>query len=330
MKTFTDIVKLNQMELKAYLKKYLLSKKYEPKCEDGFLYAKGNIPILLVAHMDTVHKDTVKEIKTVTNEKGQKVYSSPQGIGGDDRCGCYIIMECIKEGNRPSVLFLEDEEIGCVGAKKFTHTSYINNLDVNFMVELDRRGSKDAVFYSCDNKEFTKFIEANTDHKLAYGSCSDISTLMPASKIAGVNLSCGYYNEHTLTHTVVYEEVMDTLDNVIDLCCVCKNVEKPFEYVAKSYSYSNYDFSRYYSDVNRYGNYGMGSNYKTEKTPSKSKTKKKKKDTTLYMEVSYFDKWSEEDTYAIVTGNSKLECWMEFFETYSHVCMDDVIDYDFY
>ena len=54
MKSFGDICKMTQPEVKAYMKSFLTSKKYEPIDEDGFLYAKGDVPVLLVAHMDTV------------------------------------------------------------------------------------------------------------------------------------------------------------------------------------------------------------------------------------------------------------------------------------
>lgn len=42
------------------------------------------------------------------------------------------------------VLLCEDEEVGCIGAKKFTSGSL--RPQVNYIVELDRRGSNDAVF----------------------------------------------------------------------------------------------------------------------------------------------------------------------------------------
>jgi hypothetical protein len=67
MKSFENICKMTQPEVKAYMKDYLASKKYNVVDEDGFLYAKGDIPVLLVAHMDTVHDEQCKKI---INEKG--------------------------------------------------------------------------------------------------------------------------------------------------------------------------------------------------------------------------------------------------------------------
>ena len=220
MKTFEDICKMTQKEVKAYMHEYLTSKKYKVVNEDGFLYAKGDVPVLLVAHMDTVHKEQCKEIV-----KNDGKWSSPQGIGGDDRCGVFIIMNIVKKLNC-SVLLCEDEEIGGVGAHKFVKAKfgdftdtgefvefrYIDHLDVNYMIEFDRKGSNDAVFYSCDNKKFTNFVTDSTGFKFAYGSYSDISTLMPEAKLAAVNLSCGYYNPHQTSEYVVYDEMIDTID----------------------------------------------------------------------------------------------------------------------
>ena len=45
-----------------------------PTCEDGFIYAKGDIPVLLVAHMDTVFPEPPKEL--VYKEKQDKLYKS--------------------------------------------------------------------------------------------------------------------------------------------------------------------------------------------------------------------------------------------------------------
>ena len=51
-----EILRMKQMTLKSHLEAKLEAAGYEPKSEDGFLYAKGTFPVLLVAHMDTVHE----------------------------------------------------------------------------------------------------------------------------------------------------------------------------------------------------------------------------------------------------------------------------------
>lgn len=52
---FESILKMTQRELKEHLVQQLRTHDYEPVCKSGFLYAEGTVPVLLVAHLDTVH-----------------------------------------------------------------------------------------------------------------------------------------------------------------------------------------------------------------------------------------------------------------------------------
>lgn len=332
MKKFEDFCYMTQKGVKEYMKQYLTSKKYDVIDEDGFLYAKGDVPILLVAHMDTVHKEQCESIIIADGKM-----SSPQGIGGDDRCGVFIIANIIKK-HHCSVLLCEDEEIGGVGARKFTQTEYIKNLGINFMIEFDRRGNNDAVFYSCDNKDFTKYVLDNTGFKTATGSFSDISVLMPASKLCGVNLSSGYYNAHQLTEYVAYDEMFDTIEAAYAL--ITAECEKPFEYVAKTYAYDNYGnsygkngygyrgmYDDYYDDYDYYDG-GYGSRESSITTKRKDLPSKASKDTYLELVVSIINEAGQVE-YMFATGSTKAECWLDLFTSYPGMCFDDIVDYEF-
>lgn len=308
MKRFEEICGMTQKEVKLYAQKYLIDQKYKVVNEDGFLYAKGNIPVLLVAHMDTVHKEVCKEILTDNN-----IISSPQGIGGDDRCGIYIILNILKDLNC-SVLFCEDEEIGGVGAKKFAKSKYISELDVKYIIEFDRKGNNDAVFYSCDNKEFTKFITETTGFNEVFGTFSDISIIAPEAKIAAVNLSSGYYNAHTTNEYVKISEMENTIKVAKKLI---QTESKSFEYIAKTYN----RYSGSYYD-NCYGrNYYGTSNQMSFDSIAKN-------DFDLELEVVYCNAFGEE-SFDYVSGKTKAECWAKFFMDNPDVCFDMVTDYSF-
>ena len=345
MKSFEEICKMTQPEVKKYMKGYLTNKKYNVVDEDGFLYAKGDVPVLLVAHMDTVHKEQCKKIV----EQDGKM-SSPQGIGGDDRCGVFIIMNLVKRLHC-SVLLCEDEEKGCQGAHKFTDATYkrtddkgniivekyINNLGVNYMIEFDRRGNKDAVFYSCDNKDFIDFVEDATNFKFAYGSCSDISVLMPASKLSAVNLSCGYYKAHTTDEYVVYNEMIDTLDAAEAL--IKEKCDKPFEYVEKKracVSYGNYgryggsyggSFGGGYDYYDGYG-YGYGRSVFNDSETDKREdlAMMAKADVELELEVIVCP-YGIKEKCIIASGATKAECWMNLFIDNPNIRFNDIVDY---
>ena len=250
MLTFEEIVRKPQHVLKKALMSELTRMGYRTRTKKGFLYAKGNVPVLLVAHLDTVHKEAVKDI---CYSADGNIVMSPQGIGGDDRAGVYMILQIIQR-YRCHVLFCEDEEVGGVGASAFAASDI--RPSVNYIIELDRRGSDDAVFYDCDNPEFTEFV---TDHRFIedYGSFSDISIIAPALGIAAVNLSAGYFHEHT-RHEYVDMAVINR--NIQRVCQMVSTPTQKFEYIESMFGGWRLRGGRYYEDAldfNRYyGNRG--------------------------------------------------------------------------
>ena len=75
--------------------------------------ATGDIPIALVAHMDTVFKKPPEEIFF---DQKHNVMWSPQGLGADDRAGVFAIVQIVRSGLKPHVIFTTDEECGALGA----------------------------------------------------------------------------------------------------------------------------------------------------------------------------------------------------------------------
>lgn len=210
MIAFDDILRMRQKELKHYLAGHLKESGYEVTKRKGFLYAEGDVPVLLVAHLDTVHQE---HPSIICRSADGRYIMSPQGIGGDDRCGVYMILQII-ETVRCHVLFCEDEETGGRGARAFAGSGI--NVDVNFIVEMDRRGNNDAVFYDCDNPEFTEFV-CTFGFREASGSFSDISVVAPYLKTAAVNISAGYYNEHRLHEMIDSFAMQNNVERIIQM-----------------------------------------------------------------------------------------------------------------
>jgi len=310
---FEAVCKFNQKALKSAMYNCLNKIYDEVICDDGFLFAKGEIPICLVAHMDTVHEKESTP-KTFCYKDGK--ISSPQGVGGDDRCGIYMIMEIVKK-HKCSVLFLEDEEVGGVGAGKFVNHDASNGIEFNYMIELDRRGSKDAVFYDCANDEFEDFITADGDWKTAWGSFSDISTIAPALGCAAVNLSCGYYNAHTKTEYVVLAEMEENIKKVCKLIERTKEEDK-YMYIEKPlsrYNYGNFYYGSYYED-DYYESYYGGKNGNKTEVPD---------DLYFYFMIMFINE-NEEDDMADCSARSKHEALGIFFEDHPTLCYNDIID----
>lgn len=210
----------------------------------AYVLVHGEAPILLVAHLDTVHEQPVLDICT---SKDGNILMSPQGIGGDDRCGVYAICSAYELSKvKPWLLFTCDEEVGGVGADEFVSDHIKKKLpkgldDLKLIVEVDRRGSRDAVYYDCDNEQFEDYITSK-GFKTEYGSFSDISVIAPELGVAAVNLSSGYYNAHTLHEYIVRPQLEKTTLAVADIVEDASHEDFPkFEYVPAFYPNDYYD-----------------------------------------------------------------------------------------
>lgn len=175
-----------------------------PQCLPA-VYVKGsrNDKVLLVAHYDTVWEAAKIKLETW----GTMLVSahSKIGIGADDRAGIAALWELRNSGH--SLLIVPDEEVGCVGSSGVVQYHADKLRDERFAIQFDRRGSRDLVYYDCQNPKFERFMKQNMPgFGTAQGSVSDISVLCPALGVAGVNISIGFEYEHTAS------EQLDVLD----------------------------------------------------------------------------------------------------------------------
>lgn len=221
---FECILRKSQKSLKRALVEELATLGYKDvKALQGFVYAAGELPVLLVAHLDTVHQ---RQVETICYSCNGRIMMSPEGIGGDDRAGVYMILRIIQK-HRCHVLFCEDEEIGGKGAREFANSRICP--EINYIVEMDRRGLNDAVFYNCNNPEFTDFV-CGFGFEEAHGSFSDISVIAPQLGIAAVNISAGYFNEHTRHESIDLKAVEY---NIARIGRMVQTPARPFEYIER-------------------------------------------------------------------------------------------------
>lgn len=189
-----------------------------------YVIAEGSLPVCLVAHLDTVSENPPSEIFC---DLKQQVMWSPDLLGADDRAGVYAIKQIINDGYLPSVILTTDEERGCLGAQALVHqipSCPLENLKA--ILQLDRRGSQDCVFYDCDNPDFTEYI-SSFGFIEAIGSFSDISIIAPSWGVAAANLSVGYYNEHSKIEYLRFNELDATITKV---CNILDNAEQMLAY----------------------------------------------------------------------------------------------------
>ena len=253
MKNLEDFLRPSQKQLfkrlcKKFKGKTLISK-------GNFILVKGVAPVMLVAHLDTVHEQSVRDICLSADGN---IIMSPQGIGGDDRCGCFALVKVFQSAQvKPWLLFTCEEEVGGIGAKYFClahkQKQLPKNLDtLKLIIEIDRRGFNDAVFYQCANLDFEKYI-TDKGFKTAQGSFSDISLIAPELGIAAVNLSSGYYSPHTLHEYIIRSELESTIEKVCEMVADAAKPDFPkFVYVENFIKPYHPKKIRYYDDLSTF------------------------------------------------------------------------------
>lgn len=195
------------------------------KNEEQFVYIPGTRKdrVLLVAHADTVHKQSVE----LAYYNGYYFSNKDNvGIGADDRAGCNILWKLRNLGH--SLLIPNAEEVGCKGSRFLMRSKeWAEEMSKHqFAMQFDRRHSKDLVTYRVGSTEFIKWLESQmTGYKSSQGSHTDICVLcdqdLHKDFIApcAVNVSVGYYNEHTSTEYLNIREWNSTLSNTYNLLC---------------------------------------------------------------------------------------------------------------
>lgn len=187
---------------------------------------KGEFYPCVVAHIDTVQ--AIVPTQKVFHEKGvlfamdmEKVEQI--GIGGDDKVGIYLALEMLSRLDACKVVFFREEESGCLGSMKADMTFFS---DCAFVLQADRRGSKDFIHNSNSvqlySKVFLKNVRPILDEygfKEEIGSITDVGQLKENGlKISCANVSCGYYYAHTNQEYVYTLFVERTLNLFYDIC----------------------------------------------------------------------------------------------------------------
>ena len=189
---------------------------YEYQDAPSCVYVPGRRTdrVLLAAHADTVF--SFRGRHKIIHDEDEDIYISgepDEGIGADDRAGCAILWLLRNSGH--SLIITNGEEAGSTGAGDIRdfHKKLFDELnDHNYIIEFDRRGKSDYKVYDIPvTDEFKNFIETSTGYKEPEKfSSTDITVL--CDKICGVNLSTGYYYEHTELEHLKFHEWQDTLN----------------------------------------------------------------------------------------------------------------------
>lgn len=239
---FRAILQMTQKQLFNYLIDELKEKDYNiiigktnVTNENEYIAAEGNIPVVLIAHLDTVFNDESRNEMEIYHDTEQGVWWSPNGLGADDRAGVYMILQILEQTKlRPHILFTTDEETIATGADAVASIKNKLFKEVSYVIELDRKGYQEAVYYDCDNKQFEAYINSFGFHT-EDGTFTDISIICPKWEVAGVNLSVGYFWEHSYVEHFYSVFWYDTLKKVIKILEDKNGYKQIWKYIPKQY-----------------------------------------------------------------------------------------------
>lgn len=183
--------------------------------------------VLFSCHLDTVH-DTDGLLDVEIDDFGiVTAYHTVQGaisgmskelqekrercvLGADDAAGAYIMLKMIENNYPGTYVFHAAEEIGCLGSKALADTPYSLNgydlkEDITHAVAFDRKGTSDFIWSQlgermcspeCSAELISRLSALGLNYRKEYGLVTD--TAMYADQVEEcINLSVGYYDEHT-------------------------------------------------------------------------------------------------------------------------------------
>lgn len=191
----------------------------------------------------SAHTDTVRNIHpkafSYTDEKEKYICNKEKDLcGADDRLGCWIIQQLIKDDSQDFIFGLFDqEEVGGVGSSAFIESDTFIEIEplISCYLGLDRKGYNEMASYGYESTEFLEVLGTIKGWEEDMGSFTDVASLAEASSLSCVNFSIGYYNEHGANEKFSPEECVNTLNMMRDLPKKLWDIQYPCENIYNRY-----------------------------------------------------------------------------------------------
>ena len=210
----------------------------------------------VVAHLDEVHAARPKKFRVAIYKGnfflgGDAEIMRPCGIGADDKNGIWLALRLLEKHDCVKAAFFVGEEIGCVGSNACNMAFFD---DCRFVLQGDRKGGSDFIDTAsgtvlCTN-EFKKALKISAyGFKATSGLSTDVMTLKQRGlKVCCANVSCGYYNPHTIDEYTDFSELENCLalfdDAFTNLTETWAHKEKP-KWDIPNYKGASYGFPSY-------------------------------------------------------------------------------------
>ena len=148
-------------------------------------------------------------------------------------------------------IFTCNEQSGMHGAKKTVSDKIYDLYKTNYLyfIEIDRKGVDNLAHYDDMNNAFRQKLEQYTGYKIVPGSVTDICQICSYTNTVGINISAGYYNQHS------YNQVTD----VQYLKQLPNKVKKLIETIGRNIQFKSQEKTH---DSNKYYDYYGGTHKK--------------------------------------------------------------------
>jgi hypothetical protein len=221
---------------------------------EQFRLAKNGV--YLLAHSDTVHTNLPTE-EEITTFRGH--YKAPiNGLGGDDRVGCYIINRLKDQFPDCGYLISIDEETG--DTKFLKDCPDLTDTNPKVFIAFDRKGFNEYVHYNHKSKKIDDFLSAR-DFSGSIGSRTSAKELAEKYEKPCVNMCIAAENFHMKSEFVDVNYLEQLFPDYIALIefCIAEELdyEKPVVYT-NTYKYNNYKHYEY-DDYDYYHSKGLSS-----------------------------------------------------------------------
>ena len=231
-----------EIKMAEFIKKKLDEMKvpYEEDVKGNIFSLRGAKPFLN-AHMDTVQDMNDYYLAKFVSIKENAIIDGLGVIGGDDKCGIYIILRMLEKGYDINFAFTVSEEVGTVGSSFLVKTRRKDLKKCLYGITLDRKGNSDIICH--DNGygtiEFENALELvgkEFGYKPEMGVLSDADEFNECMSCA--NLSVGYYRAHTKKEFVILNDLINAekfAEKIIT------TIDKSFKIPERRYNYKKYN-----------------------------------------------------------------------------------------
>lgn len=201
-----------------------------------FEHKSAGMKPLIISHIDTINDMYDEKLQPTDIIEHNGIIALADNckrscLGGDDRVGNYCMLEMMYANQQCDFLFTCYEEVGGEGAKDFSDNK---DGDWTCLIEIDRAGTNHIATYGYDNDKLAKILGL----PIQQGSYTDLVDIAKTTKLAGYNIACGYYRQHTKSEYIVISEVMAVLE-LLNPKLIKKLSKQEFTHNKPRYAYNS-------------------------------------------------------------------------------------------